>query len=920
MKGDYTRLTFQPANHFTAVRQQQGRVQLDADWNEQVDIQNYRDRVTTRDVVGASGVPAGADGLGVELLGLVETIRAVSFSQQNGGIVVGDSATSIRAVPGTVGVVWNRMDVVGTFALRGVFVLDLITAWAVGDGGNIVALEKSAEWNAQSVPPGLTAALRGVHFVDDQRGWAVGDRATIIATTGGGSGAPATASGWTKQLPPGDVRVNLRGVHFVDAQNGWAVGDRGTVIVTYDGGASWARQHPFPPGSPLAVNNLRAVYFRDTNVGFVVGDGGTILATNDGGLNWSEPLSPLATTLRAVSFANPQHGWIVGDDATILVSTDAGTTWVQQTAPPEVTGNLRGVSFVDDANGYAGGDAGTVISTTDGGATWAVEHIDDPQLGLAAGRIYVDGILCENEMATALKAQPAGTGQTLPDLMAGPAGNPSPYLFYLDVWERHLTALEVPSIREVALGGPDTATRTKVVWQVRWETFQPSVDRLACGGPDFVPSGVARSGFLAARAAPSTGASSPCLVPPGGGYRGLENQLYRVEVHGLAQDETTTYKWSRDNGSVAARLERVDADQLSISGSGPDAVAAFDGAPWVEITDDERTLAGVAGDLFALTSANSGKLVPTDPSALSKLTPPGTTPIVRRWDGVGQIGSGWVELEDGVQICFESPEDTHRTGDYWQIPARSLTATVEWPLDEGGPIFQPPAGIIHHYAPLAELSIGQTWQIRDCRPVFGPLTELGAAVHITDVSLRNPTMGTLANEDVVSLYTFTDGIDITFDRPVSGVSILTSCSLTMEVPFPLSPTDVQDWGNSHIGYQSVVLGTYVSGQQGEDGPVTTVTLNPWQAGFDFLTKVLSFLTRMSGYPDRVLIRLLLRGNFIWADSDPSIYLDGDTFGAPVFESEQVVLQKAEGRLSGDGKRGGDFKMSFYVHFPQSTGG
>jgi 2-polyprenyl-6-methoxyphenol hydroxylase-like FAD-dependent oxidoreductase len=41
------------------------------------------------------------------------------------------------------------------------------------------------------------------------------------------------------------------------------------------------------------------------------------------------------------------------------------------------------------------------------------------------------------------------------------------YLVYLDVWERHLTHIEAPSIREVALGGPDTTTRAQIVWQVR---------------------------------------------------------------------------------------------------------------------------------------------------------------------------------------------------------------------------------------------------------------------------------------------------------------------------------------------------------------------------------------------------------------------------------------------------------------------
>ena len=41
------------------------------------------------------------------------------------------------------------------------------------------------------------------------------------------------------------------------------------------------------------------------------------------------------------------------------------------------------------------------------------------------------------------------------------------YVVYLDVWERHITALEDDSIREKALGRPDTATRTQVIWQVK---------------------------------------------------------------------------------------------------------------------------------------------------------------------------------------------------------------------------------------------------------------------------------------------------------------------------------------------------------------------------------------------------------------------------------------------------------------------
>src|SRR4051812_789788 len=59
MKGDFSRDTFHPANHYSSVRAQQGRVQVDADWNEELDILEHRIDTETIDVVGQSGAPTG---------------------------------------------------------------------------------------------------------------------------------------------------------------------------------------------------------------------------------------------------------------------------------------------------------------------------------------------------------------------------------------------------------------------------------------------------------------------------------------------------------------------------------------------------------------------------------------------------------------------------------------------------------------------------------------------------------------------------------------------------------------------------------------------------------------------------------------------------------------------------------------------
>ena len=61
MPGDFSRKTFNPKKHYSGVLKQQGRVDLDADWNEELDILQHRTHTETRDVIGASGVPKKGD-------------------------------------------------------------------------------------------------------------------------------------------------------------------------------------------------------------------------------------------------------------------------------------------------------------------------------------------------------------------------------------------------------------------------------------------------------------------------------------------------------------------------------------------------------------------------------------------------------------------------------------------------------------------------------------------------------------------------------------------------------------------------------------------------------------------------------------------------------------------------------------------
>jgi len=58
MKGDFSRETFDVYHHYAGVLFQQGRVQVDADFNEQLAISNYISRSLARDLIGPHGGPA----------------------------------------------------------------------------------------------------------------------------------------------------------------------------------------------------------------------------------------------------------------------------------------------------------------------------------------------------------------------------------------------------------------------------------------------------------------------------------------------------------------------------------------------------------------------------------------------------------------------------------------------------------------------------------------------------------------------------------------------------------------------------------------------------------------------------------------------------------------------------------------------
>ena len=394
---------------------------------------------------------------------------------------------------------------------------------------------------------------------------------------------------------------------------------------------------------------------------------------------------------------------------------------------------------------------------------FGITNIKDSDFSIGSGRYYVDGILCEN-YAENLKYSDKLEGIGIEETDTFNDGD----LVYLDVWERHISFVEDDDIREKALDGPDTAARSKVVWLVKvlkqdepdcQDLLQATCEDIRAKWPVIVETCLqpCNRGLLKAKAKEaSENDKNPCIVSPEARYRGAENQLYRVEIHRggkasgntIGDEKSATFKWSRENGSVIFPILDITGNIVTLENLGRDDRLSLKVNDWVEIIDDDYTMKIQTRPplIEPRPLAKVEKIDLEEMKVTLKLTKAlpnlryyekedfkGKHTLLKRWDckkedneiqdEAGAFGllvkentcgkeDIWLTLEDGVQICFLSSPPSERTdyqaGDYWLIPARTITGKVEWPGSVGCPEEVPPHGIYHHYAPLAILKTGES--------------------------------------------------------------------------------------------------------------------------------------------------------------------------------------------------------------------
>ncbi|WP_428339393.1 DUF6519 domain-containing protein [Mycobacterium sp.] len=369
------------------------------------------------------------------------------------------------------------------------------------------------------------------------------------------------------------------------------------------------------------------------------------------------------------------------------------------------------------------------------------------------GTMYVGGLRVELDQPITLAHQPDWLDQP-------PLAAPVPGHAVLMLEETDVSAVEDPALAEVALGGPDSAARTRLLQRITVLPTQSS----DCGqaliddesgwkeaGLVFDKDTMALksvSRIAVAWDAP-TEKANPCEPTSTGGYLGADNQLIRVQITHVAQDGTFDLVWGYDNASM---LYRITADAsatpvLTLQRSPVDDYHRPRTNQAVQVLRSTATLASTDGAIEGYVAAHNGVIgvlgsqydpdtkTMQFPTALpAEYTDPKQTPqlYLRVWEELltgRQLGQTITLTGTGLSVTLSSAVagSPLHIGDFWSIAVRPDTPTVVYPERYlRGKEAQPPDGPRLWVCPLYVLGVSDnTWVIdEDCRHHFPHLVDV----------------------------------------------------------------------------------------------------------------------------------------------------------------------------------------------------
>jgi hypothetical protein len=319
---------------------------------------------------------------------------------------------------------------------------------------------------------------------------------------------------------------------------------------------------------------------------------------------------------------------------------------------------------------------------------------------------------------------------------------------YLHLQEQEISAIEDADLKDVALGGPDTAARLRLVQHIvrRPTQAQDCAGALAEAVADWQNAGMdfdVDTLRLLPRAELKVsfqnlaGPPDPCEPAAQGGYLDSQNQLIRIQV-----TAANRFVWGYDNASFLYHVERVEPDNrtLTLRPRPVDAPHQPRQNQAVEVLRSVAKLnngeyvayaAGLVQTLSAGYDPDTGvQLATLLPDAPINYRFPGDTPrlFLRVWEEELTFTPGTpVALgTTGIEVTLQTNVGSQfHVGDTWAFADRPSTPTEVYPQRYRAD-FQPAEGPRQWVCPLAVITWnnGQGRVLDDCREQFDNLVEL----------------------------------------------------------------------------------------------------------------------------------------------------------------------------------------------------
>ena len=366
-------------------------------------------------------------------------------------------------------------------------------------------------------------------------------------------------------------------------------------------------------------------------------------------------------------------------------------------------------------------------------------------VSIGPGIFYLGGWRLQLDKKIDLSSQPDWLDQPATKITTGNL------LVALLLNEQSVCAVEDQALREVALGGPDSAARARLMQHflrlpLHGKTCVAGAtmltDLLTADGVTIDPATLQlmSQARLQAGFVPGPPAADPCTPAAAGGYLGADNQLIRVTVIDYkAAAQTGTLLWGWNNASTLYRAGMTNPLTLTLTGAPVD----FEHAPQLgqaveilrsqaKLDDDGNYVAAPQGFVTTVAQAYSfdfGTVGLTDP--LPPEYQSDSNPLfIRLWQAIVPFTAGQTTALDsasGITVTITLPALPAHIAlrPFWRFAVRPSTPVQIYPqryLDAP----QPPDGPRQWIADIAVMAAGRregSTLVQDCRFSFVPLTQ-----------------------------------------------------------------------------------------------------------------------------------------------------------------------------------------------------